>query len=326
MPETRKISLPWRNRTLPAYLATPLSHPAPHPLLVLLNGATTCKEELLLWTAPLLDEGIAVLTVDWPGTGESASFTTPLADCDDITDGIFMLADEHPELDPEMVAIGGISLGASVAVRCAVMDRRLIGAMAVTPPYDPLAWWDYVNPLVQLQLMSLAAGREDPEQIVADFGLADLVPRLRAPLLVFGAGRDLVVPPEESVSLASAAGELATLVWYPGGGHGLYSELDDWMRLTATWLNGLVDRLDDDEEIAPPLAASQVEVDDSVTVKVAAPAAVAPQVQQAGESTRVDDSIDEPSAVNLMPKSGDEATPASGDEQEEIEPDDDIWE
>jgi hypothetical protein len=40
----------------------------------------------------------------------------------------------------------------------------------------------------------------------------------------------------------------------------------------------------------------------------------------------VDDSIDEPSAVNLMPKSGDEATPASGDEQEEIEPDDDIWE
>jgi hypothetical protein len=98
------------------------------------------------------------------------------------------------------------------------------------------------------------------------------------------------------------------------------------MRLTATWLNGLVDRLDDDEEIAPPLAASQVEVDDSVAVKVAAPAAVAPQVQQAGESTRVDDSIDEPSAVNLMPKSGDEATPASGDEQEEIEPDDDIWE
>src|SRR5687767_12040782 len=42
MPETRKISLPWRNRTLPAYLATPLAHPAPHPLLVLLNGATTC--------------------------------------------------------------------------------------------------------------------------------------------------------------------------------------------------------------------------------------------------------------------------------------------
>ena len=290
MPETRKISLPWRNRTLPAYLATPLSHPAPHPLLVLLNGATTCKEELLLWTTPLLDAGIAVLTVDWPGTGESASFTTPLADCDDITDGIFRLAEEHPELDPEMVAIGGISLGASVAVRCAVMDRRLIGAMAVTPPYDPLAWWDYVNPLVQLQLMSLAAGREDPEAIVADFGLADLAPRLRTPLLIFGAGRDLVVPPEEAVSLASAAGELATLVWYPGGGHGLYSELDDWMGLTATWLNGLVDRLDGEDDMTPSAAPDQVEVDEgSEAVRVAAPVIPAGQPPVA-ESTRVDTS------------------------------------
>ena len=156
MPEVRKISLRWRARTLPAYAAVPQSGQRPFPMLVLLNGATTCKEELLLWALPLLDMGIAVMTIDWPGTGESASFTSPIADCDDMTDGIFDFVEDHPDLEPDMVAIAGFSLGGPVAIRCAAYDRRLLGAMAVTPPYDPLDWWSHVNPLVRLQLMTLA--------------------------------------------------------------------------------------------------------------------------------------------------------------------------
>jgi alpha-beta hydrolase superfamily lysophospholipase len=269
MPEVRKISLPWRTRSLPAFVAVPTTGRGPYPLYVLLNGATTCKEELLLWALPLLDQEIAVMTIDWPGTGESASFTAPLADCDDLTDGVFEFVASQSELDPDMVAIGGISLGGSVAIRCAAYDRRLLGAMAVTPPYDPLAWWGYVNPLVRLQLMTLAVDSGSAEDVVADFGLVDLIPRVRSPLLVFGAGRDMVVPPEESIALVSAAGDLATLVWYPDGGHGLYSELGDWIGLTGDWVNSLVGREDVSEEpealpdveplatrIAPPIVAA----------------------------------------------------------------------
>ena len=65
-------------------------------------------------------------------------------------------------------------------------------------------WWQYVNPLVRLQLLTLAVDHENAEDVVADFGLTGLAGRLQTPLLVFGAGRDLVVPPEESVALAAA--------------------------------------------------------------------------------------------------------------------------
>jgi pimeloyl-ACP methyl ester carboxylesterase len=307
MPEVRKISLPWRTRSLPAYLAVPQSGERPFPLLVLLNGATTCKEELLLWALPLLDQGIAVMPVDWPGTGESASFTSPMADCDDITDGIITTVDGHPDLDPDMVAIGGFSLGGPVAIRCAAYDRRLLGAMAVTPPYDPLDWWWFVNPLVRAQLMSLAVGNDSAEDVVAEFGLVDLIPRLRSPLLLFGAGRDMVVPPEESVSLAAAAGDLATLVWYPEGGHGLYGEVEDWIALTGEWLNDLVGR-------APVSAATPVAVEpepESRAVRIEPRAAPRPERRSApndalDHSTRVDRLDQEPQPVAVSSDANDD--------------------
>lgn len=245
-PETHKIGVTWRTRHLPAYLALPVAGPAPFPLLVMLNGATTCKEELLLWAGPILEAGIAVLTLDWPGTGESASVGFPEPDCDDLTDAIVDLATADPDLDPEMIVLLGFSIGGTVALRATALDRRIAGAIAVTPPYEPAAWWRYVNPLVRQQLLSFSGNPAAERDALERFSLRGELDRLRSPILLFGAGRDLVVPPEETLSVAAAAGELATVCWYPKGSHGLYAEIPDWTALAARWVNGLYGR------IAPP--------------------------------------------------------------------------
>jgi alpha-beta hydrolase superfamily lysophospholipase len=59
-------------------------------------------------------------------------------------------------------------------------------------------------------------------------------------VLVFGAGRDLIVPPEEAIRFCVAAAERGTLLWYPDGGHGLYDELSDWTTEAARWLNAVL--------------------------------------------------------------------------------------
>jgi len=63
-----------------------------------------------------------------------------------------------------------------------------------------------------------------------------VVGRVRCPALVFGAARDLVVPPDEAMKLTSAFGELGTLVWYADGAHALYDRVDDWTAVAAEWL------------------------------------------------------------------------------------------
>lgn len=241
MPDARRVEVPWRASRLPGYLFVPPTAPRPLPLAVFLNGATTSKEELLLWSTNLHDHGLAVLALDWPGTGEAATMHPTAADCDDITDGILSLAEIEPGLDPARVALVGVSLGGALAVRSAALDRRIAACVAITPPYDATPWLWHAQPLLLDQLVALAGSEDELERLAAGFALPAVVGRLRCPLLVLGAGRDLVVPPREAIRLSAAAGDLATLLWYPNGGHALYEAIPAWTDDVARWLVAVLD-------------------------------------------------------------------------------------
>jgi hypothetical protein len=126
---------------------------------------------------------------------------------------------------------------------------------------------------VRQQLMQLARDPNWVDELLQEFSLGEVVSKLRSPLLVIGAGRDLVVPSEESLHLAAAAGELATLVWYRHGSHGLYEHLDDWTNLSAEWITAMYPpseriatsstRVDEElaNVISPPVDSSPPDLD-----------------------------------------------------------------
>jgi 2,6-dihydroxypseudooxynicotine hydrolase len=143
-------------------------------------------------------------------------------------------------VDAGRVALLGFSLGGSLAVRAAALDRRIAACITVTSPYDPSEWVHAVNPIVRDQLIGIGGDDQGLEDLASAFELRDITHRVRCPLLIFGAGRDFVVPPEESLRLAAATAPQSTLVWYPTGGHGLYRYLDDWSAVAARWLSVLL--------------------------------------------------------------------------------------
>jgi 2,6-dihydroxypseudooxynicotine hydrolase len=250
MPRARRLTVAWRNHQLPAYLSLPADKQrGPAPLVVLLNGATTTKEEMLLWSQPFLDEGLCVLAIDWPGTGEAISVRGAARDCDDITDGILAVAMDDPHVDAGRVALLGFSLGGALAVRAAALDRRIAACITVTSPYDPSEWVYAVNPIVQDQLIGIGGEEQLLEDLAQAFALCDITHRVRCPLLIFGAGRDFVVPPEESLRLATATAPQSTLVWYPDGGHGLYRYVDDWTAVAGQWLSVLLEDAASSEDL-----------------------------------------------------------------------------
>lgn len=236
--ETRRIQLPWRTRALQAYLCKPEDAERPMPLVCLLNGATTTKEELLLWTARLRESGFAVLTLDWPGTGEAAGNLKLSSQCDDITDGIYALAVDDLDLDASCIALLGVSIGSSVALRAAASDRRIGAVITVSPPFEPRFWASNLPPQAARHLVALPGQAASLPFALQDFGVSDLLRRIKCPVLVVGAGQDRLIPSSESMHVAAALGDLATLIWYDHAGHCAYDQIDDWMDVAAQWLFG----------------------------------------------------------------------------------------
>lgn len=240
-PDVVRVEPVWRTTVLPGYLARPDTAAGPVPLVVVLNGSTTAKEEMLLWIGPLLERGLAVLCLDWPGTGEAALELDITADCDDFTDGVLDLARADPDLDETRVALLGFSLGGALAVRAAVADRRIAAVITVTAPYDAARWLRRASPVMIDHLVATAGSADAVAVLEREFALPGLVEALTCPLLVIGAGADLVMPPSESLRLCAAAGENGTLIWFPDEGHGLYDAVEVWMDDAGRWLQGILD-------------------------------------------------------------------------------------
>jgi len=239
-PFAHRLSLPWRTGELPAYLLLPEDSANPAGVVVMLNGVTIAKEETFNWTRAYLRQGFAVVLIDSPGTGEATQVGPYSADHVDILDGVFELVHEQPNLDPRRVAVVGGSLGGNQAIRALGYDRRLLAAVTITPAYDPARWMRRASPLLLQQVLSLVGNDvENYEELAFNFGLDDVAGRIRKPVLVFGAGRDVIVPPGESQLLAARLGMQGTLVWFPDGGHGLYDRIPQWTAESAAWLDAI---------------------------------------------------------------------------------------
>lgn len=280
--ETRRITIPWRTRELQAYLCKPEDAERPMPLVCLLNGATTTKEELLLWTARLREVGFAVLTLDWPGTGEASGNLKLSSHCDDITDGIYALAVQDRDLDQNCISLLGVSIGSSVALRAAALDRRIGAVIAVSPPFEPRFWAENVPPAAARHLVALAGQAASLPYAMQDFGVSDVLHRIKCPVLVVGAGQDQLIPSSESMHVAASLGDLATMIWYEHSGHCAYDQIDDWMEVAAQWLLGAFGFEEDAEpatlSAAPvvlPEASTQVEPPFSTPPPPIPPAALA---------------------------------------------------
>ncbi len=247
IPRTEAVRVPWRASELPGYLRLPVlaqERRQAAPLVVVQNGATTANEETILWTDAFAARGLAVLAIDQPGTGEAFDLGPPSGEHDDLLDGVRDLAAADPRLDGSRIALVGFSLGGAQAVKIAAVDRRLAACVAITPPYEPGAWLHAANPLMLDQLAGHLGAPYIVMELAEGFELPELAPRLRCPLLVLGAGRDLVVPPAESQRLAAAASELGTLLWYARAGHGLYEIMPTWTADVAAWLGMILDEPD----------------------------------------------------------------------------------
>ena len=238
-PPGRRIEAPFEGAVIPGILRAPRGVSRP-PLVILVPGLDSVKEELYAMENDFLRRGLATLTIDGPGQGENAPRFPIRADWSSvITPLLDHLSTHERGLDLGSVGLMGISMGGIYGPRAAAKEKRLRAIVALAGPYDLSECWPALNPLTKGGYVFYTQSRDEAEAFdrSRSLTLRGVLKDVTCPLLVIHGGKDRLFPPEQAERIVGEAPN-ATLLLYPEGNHVCNNIPYKYRPAMADWMAG----------------------------------------------------------------------------------------
>ena len=233
-PPAELVRIPYAGTTLAAYLRVP---PGRWPVVIMIPGLDSVKEELQATAEYLLSRGLAVVAIDGPGQGE-AEYDLPIEPAyERVTAAVVDYLRDRADIDPDRIGVFGVSLGGYYAARSAAYEPRVRATVALSGPYRWDLDWDALPPQTRttFQHRSGAASAAEARKRAGTLTLEQAAARITSPLLVAAGGRDRLVPAYHAERLAREAPG-AELLLVPDGSHGLTNHAPESRSQLADWL------------------------------------------------------------------------------------------
>lgn len=236
-PPMELLSVPFENTTLNGYLRVPQSA-TPPPLVLLLPGADSTKEELYNLGDHIVSRGLAVAAFDGPGQG-IVSFDQKLRPDYEVAvraiiDSLAGRTGISTDIDIGRLGVGGISYGGLFSIRAAAADDRVRAAFSVSSWYTPAGRFATMEPLTKTgQYQHLGS---DPAATMESITLAGAAEKVTIPLLLVYGGDDPASPPRHGELIAAAVAGPVTTVVYDEGVHIVNNVWFKARPLIADWL------------------------------------------------------------------------------------------
>lgn len=237
-PPGERIEAPFEGSVIPGILRTPRGA-SRSPLVLMVPGLDSVKEELFAMENDFLRRGLATLTIDGPGQGENAPRFPIRADWSTvITPLLDHLASRDLGVDLDRIGLMGISMGGIYGPRAAAKEKRLRALVALAGPYDLSECWGALNPLTRGGYVFYTKSGDEAEAFEKSktLSLHGVLKDVACPLLVIHGGKDRLFPPEQAERIVREAPN-ATLLLYPEGNHVCNNipykyrpAMADWMR------------------------------------------------------------------------------------------------
>jgi dienelactone hydrolase len=218
-PTAERLEVPFEGTTMVATLRRPRDGGRP-PLVLLLPGLDSTKEEFFNWEGVFLERGMATLSLDGPGQGETGYATHIRPDYEMAVTAALDHLGGRDDLDLGRVGAVGVSLGGYYAPRAAAFEPRVRAAVAIGGPYNFGDCWNGLPQLTRDTFVHHAGVHDQAagERAARALDLAPVLPRLRQPLLVIFGRLDRLIPFTHAERVAAEAPN-AELVMFPDGNH-----------------------------------------------------------------------------------------------------------
>lgn len=235
-PTAERLEVSFEGTTMVANMRRPPAHPQP-PLVFLLPGLDSTKEEFFHWENVFLARGLATLSLDGPGQGETGYTTYIRPDYNVAVTAMLDALAGRDDLNLNQVGVVGVSMGGYYAPRAAAFEPRLKAAVAIGGPYNFGECWPRL-PLITRESFVHHSGAQDEEearQKALALDLEQVLPRIKQPLLVVFGKLDRLIPWQHAERVAAEAPN-ATLVMYAEGNHVCNNIPYKYRPLVADWM------------------------------------------------------------------------------------------
>jgi 2,6-dihydroxypseudooxynicotine hydrolase len=242
-PPVQRVEAPFEDIVVPGNLrvpeAGPDGSPGDSPLVVLLPGLDSIKEELTTYDDVFHDRGVATLAVDGAAQGETwyERGMTP-----DYPDLISAVVDHLRDLDPEGVDVSrlgvyGVSLGGFYAPYVAAHEDRFDACVGISGPFTVGPVSSRGSPLLreQFQWACKADSMVEVDETTDAMSMRDCIHDLTAPSLMVTGAHDTIIPPAQTRRIADRAPDGEFLL-YDDGNHVCNDIPYKYKPRSAAWL------------------------------------------------------------------------------------------
>jgi 2,6-dihydroxypseudooxynicotine hydrolase len=218
-PTFERIEAPLDGAALAGNLRRPAGVKRP-PLVVLIPGLDSTKEEFFNLETVFLRRGMATLSMDGPGQGESG-FALDIRH--DYEVGVAAMLDAlagRDDVDLDRIGACGVSMGGYYAPRAAAFEPRIRAVIGISGPYDMSSNWDNLPSLTRetLRHHTGASSDDDARARAAELNLDGVAERITQPALIMTGKLDRLIPWEDTKRIADAIPG-AEWVLYDDGTH-----------------------------------------------------------------------------------------------------------
>jgi len=235
-PSAERVVIPFEGASLVGNLRRPAGGRAA-PLVVLVPGLDSTKEEFFNWENVFLARGMATFSFDGPGQGESGFSTHIRSDYEVAVAAALEALAGREDIAVNRVGLVGVSLGGYYAPRVAAFEPRVSAVATVGGVYDFGACWPGLPQITRETFMHHSGSADEDEGRAAAAGLTlvGVAEKIQQPLLVVFGKLDRLIPFEQAERLAREARH-AELVMYPEGNHVCNNIPYKYRPLVSDWM------------------------------------------------------------------------------------------
>ena len=207
------------------------------PYVVLIPGLDSTKEEFFYFEQSFLDRGMATISIDGPGQGETG-FALPIRhDYEVAVSPLLDLLAGRSDLDHARIGVVGVSLGGYYAPRVAAFEPRVVAVAGISGPFRFGDMWDDLPPMTRRTFVVKSGARDDEEgrRNALALDLDGVCGRIAVPALFVTGAKDRLIPWQQTQRQADETPK-GTFVNFPEGNHGVSNMPSRARPMIADWM------------------------------------------------------------------------------------------